>query len=91
MLSDQIDAILADLIRRHVPFSHHDVVARIPHLSPEQAEEVRLLVFEKMIGTTSYRLSVVRFVGEGLTLICTPCETAPEVAYKSEALANLFT
>jgi len=72
MLADQIDPILADLIRRRVPFSHHDVIARMPSLSPEQAEEVRLLVIGKMIGALSYRLSVVRFVGEGLTLICTP-------------------
>jgi len=77
MLADQIDPILADLIRRRVPFSHHDVVARIPHLSPDQAEEVRRLVFEKMIGAPSYRLSVVRFVGEGLTLMCTPCDGMP--------------
>lgn len=91
MLSDQIDLILADLIRRRVPFSHHDVVARIPQVSPDQAEEVRLLVFEKMMGTPSYRLSVVRFVGEGLTLICAPCDAVPEVSPKSEALANLFT
>ena len=90
MLADQIDPILADLMRRRVPFSHHDVIARIPHLSPEQAEEVRLLVIEKMIGALSYRLSVVRFVGEGLTLICTPCEAASEAPPKSEALANLF-
>lgn len=90
MLSDQIDPILADLIRRRVPFSHHDVVASIPQVSPDQAEEVRLLVLEKMMGAPSYRLSVVRFVGEGLTLICAPCDAVPEAPPKSEALANLF-
>ena len=88
MLAEQTDLILADLTRRRVPFSHHDVVARMPALSHDQAEEVRLLVFEKMIGAPSYRLSVVRFVGEGLTLICSPCDPAPEARLCVEAPAR---
>jgi hypothetical protein len=91
MLSDQIDPILADLIRRRVAFSHYDVVARLPQVAPDQAEEVRLLVFEKMIGAPSYRLSVVRFVGEGLALMCTPCEGVPEAPSGIESPLPVLT
>ena len=91
MLAEQIDLILADLIRRRVPFSHHDVAARMQPLSPDQAEEVRRLVFERMIGAPSYRLCVVRFVSEGLTLICSPYDAAPETRPRLEAPARALS
>jgi hypothetical protein len=77
MLAAHIDAILADFTRRRIPFSHRDVADRVPDLLPGQLDEVRRLVFEKMVNVPAYHLSLARFVGEGLTLLCIPREIAP--------------
>jgi hypothetical protein len=72
MLTALVDSALADFIRRRVAFSHHDIAERIPGLLPSRTEEVRQMVFERMIRLPEYRLSVAHFVGEGLTLMCIP-------------------
>jgi len=76
MLDAQIDAVLADFTRRRILFSHRDVASRIPELSACELDDVRLLVFEKMLGAPAYQLHIAHFVGEGLTLMCIPCERA---------------
>ena len=87
MLAARIDAILSDFVRRRIPFSHHDVAACIPDLSPIQLEDLRQYVLEKMTCVPAYRLSVVRFVGEGLTVICVPRPTPASVSPQMETPA----
>jgi hypothetical protein len=84
MLAADIDAILADFTRRRIPFSHRDVADRIANLPRDQHETIRQRVFEKMLGVPAYRLSVAHFVGEGLTLLCTPCEPLPDLSRPTE-------
>ncbi len=77
MLAAQINAVLAEFTSRRVPFSHRDVAECIPDLSACQLDDVRQLVLEKMLGMPAYRLILAHFVGEGLTLLCVPCEAVP--------------
>lgn len=87
MLAAQIDAILTDFTRRRIPFSHRDVAACLPDLDADQLEEVRRLVFEKMLEIPAYRLSVAHFVGEGPTVMCFPRATAPDLPLPIETPA----
>ena len=84
MLAAQIDPILADFTRRRIPFSHRDVADHIPALRPQDMDAVRQLVLEKMSRVKGYHLSVAHFVGEGLTLMCIPSETAPAPSVQIE-------
>lgn len=88
VLAAQIDVILADFIRRRIPFSHCDVADRIPDLLDEQREAVRQLVFEKMLGVPAYRMSIAHFVGEGRTLLCIPCDAALDLSRPTETPAT---
>lgn len=80
MLATRIDFILADFTRRRIPFSHRDVADCLPDLPAHHIDEVRQLVFEKMVRLPAYRLSVAHFVGEGLTLLCMPRDLTPTPA-----------
>jgi len=85
MLATRIDSILADFTRRRIPFSHRDVTDCLPDLPACPIDEVRQLVFEKMVRVPAYRLSVAHFVGEGLTLLCMPREVASNPSIPIEA------
>ena len=74
MLAAQMDTVLVDFTRRRVPFSHRDVAERIPDLPPIALNLVRRYVHEWMKHIPAYRLTIARFVGEGLTLMCVPRE-----------------
>jgi len=77
MLATWVDSVLADFTRRRILFSHRDIADRIPNLLPQHVDDVRRLVFERMVGQPAYRLSLAHFVGEGLILLCIPRESAP--------------
>lgn len=87
MLDAQIDAVLADFVRRRIPFSHHDVASRLPELSACELDDVRQLVFEKMLGAPAYQLHIAHFVGEGLTLMCIPRKSATSPSSQIETPA----
>ncbi|HEY4690506.1 MAG TPA: hypothetical protein VIK33_14425 [Anaerolineae bacterium] len=89
MLADQIDAIVAEFTRRRVPFSHRDVAERIPDLPACALSLVRRYVHARMMRAPSYHLHLARFVGEGLTLMCIPRETAPTVSTRLEVPARV--
>ncbi|HLF28589.1 MAG TPA: hypothetical protein VJG32_19820 [Anaerolineae bacterium] len=78
MFAAQIDQVLAEFTRRGIPFSHRDVAHQIPQLLPCHFDQVRQLVFGRMVRVPAYRLSIAHFVGEGLTLMCIPRETGWE-------------
>lgn len=87
MLAAHIDAILADFTARNIPFSHFDVADCIPNLERRRFDEVRELVFERMVRVPGYRLSIVHLVGEGTTVMCFPREATVEASLPNETPA----
>ena len=77
MLISLIDSILAEFVHQRIPFSHRDVAARISGPASYPLDEIQQMVFERMARVPAYRLSLAHFVGEGLTLMCIPCQVAP--------------
>ena len=72
MLNKFVSAILAEFTLSTVAFTHYDVAACIANLSAQQVSQIERLVFCQMSRMPGYRISLVNFAGEGLTLLYSP-------------------